>query len=57
MRAQAHTFTVNGPTVRAVVVEVDVRPGLPAFSVVGLRAAARALAPVSRSADGGAASP
>jgi magnesium chelatase family protein len=34
--ARAHTFTLDGPRVRRVVVEVDVRAGLPGFRVVGL---------------------
>ena len=36
MLARAHTFTVDGLDTRHVTVEVDVRPGLPAFAVVGL---------------------
>ena len=36
MVAQAHTFTLDGPSARHVVVELDVRPGLPAFTIVGL---------------------
>src|SRR3954469_9376616 len=36
MLAQAHTFTLEGPNARHVVVEVDVRSGLPAFTIVGL---------------------
>jgi magnesium chelatase family protein len=38
--ARAHTFTVDGPNARRVAVEVDVRPGLPAFTVIGLADAA-----------------
>jgi hypothetical protein len=40
MRAQAHTYIVAGPTAQAVIVEVDVRPGLPAFTMVGVSEAA-----------------
>ena len=40
MVAQAHTFTLDGPEARHVVVEVDVRAGLPAFTIVGLADAA-----------------
>ena len=36
MLASAHTFTLDGIEARPVRVEVDVRRGLPAFSVVGL---------------------
>ena len=36
MLAQAHTFTVEGLHARHVMVEVDVRSGLPAFSIIGL---------------------
>ena len=36
MLAQTKTFTVDGLEVRQVTVEVDVRPGLPAFTIVGL---------------------
>jgi magnesium chelatase family protein len=36
MLARAHTFTIDGLQVRHVTVEVDVRPGLPAFAIVGL---------------------
>jgi magnesium chelatase family protein len=36
MVAQAHTFTLDGPEARHVVVELDVRSGLPAFTIVGL---------------------
>jgi magnesium chelatase family protein len=36
MLAQAHTFTIEGLHTRHVTVEVDVRPGLPAFAIVGL---------------------
>jgi magnesium chelatase family protein len=38
--ARAHTFTIEGLHTRRVTVEVDVRPGLPAFAVVGLADAA-----------------
>src|SRR5271166_4901870 len=36
MLARAHTFTIEGLHTRHVTVEVDVRPGLPAFAIVGL---------------------
>jgi magnesium chelatase family protein len=36
MLAAARTFAIEGLQARAVTVEVDVRPGLPAFSIVGL---------------------
>jgi magnesium chelatase family protein len=36
MLARAHTFTIDGLHTRHVTVEVDVRPGLPAFTIVGL---------------------
>jgi magnesium chelatase family protein len=36
MIARAHTFTIDGLTARHVAVEVDIRPGLPAFTIVGL---------------------
>ncbi len=36
MLARAHTFTIEGLHTRRVAVEVDVRPGLPAFTIVGL---------------------
>ena len=36
MLARAHTFTIEGLHTRHVSVEVDVRPGLPAFAIVGL---------------------
>jgi len=36
MLARAHTFTIEGLQTRHVTVEVDVRPGLPAFAIVGL---------------------
>jgi magnesium chelatase family protein len=36
MLARARTFAIEGLQARAVTVEVDVRPGLPAFSIVGL---------------------
>jgi magnesium chelatase family protein len=38
--ARAHTFTIEGVQTRHVTVEVDVRPGLPAFTIVGLADAA-----------------
>jgi magnesium chelatase family protein len=40
MLALAHTFTIDGLQTRHVSVEVDVRPGLPAFTIVGLADAA-----------------
>jgi magnesium chelatase family protein len=40
MLAQAHTFTIDGLQTRQVRVEVDVRRGLPAFTIVGLADAA-----------------
>src|ERR1700691_87178 len=40
MLARARTFTIQGFHARAVTVEVDIRPGLPAFSIVGLADAA-----------------
>ncbi|HXP37454.1 MAG TPA: magnesium chelatase domain-containing protein, partial [Solirubrobacteraceae bacterium] len=40
MLARAHTFTIDGLQTRHVIVEVDVRRGLPAFTVVGLADAA-----------------
>src|ERR1700692_4390221 len=40
MLARAHTFTIEGLHTRQVTVEVDVRPGLPAFTIVGLADAA-----------------
>jgi magnesium chelatase family protein len=40
MLARARTFTIEGLNARAVTVEVDIRPGLPAFTVVGLADAA-----------------
>jgi magnesium chelatase family protein len=40
MLARATTFTIDGLEPRPVVVEVDVRPGLPAFAIVGLADAA-----------------
>ncbi len=40
MLAQARTFAIEGFKARAVTVEVDIRPGLPAFTVVGLADAA-----------------
>jgi magnesium chelatase family protein len=38
--AKATTYAIEGVTARRVTVEVDIRPGLPAFSVVGLPDAA-----------------
>lgn len=40
MLARARTFTIEGLLARAVSVEVDIRPGLPAFTIVGLADAA-----------------
>jgi magnesium chelatase family protein len=40
MLAQAHTFTIDGLQTAHVTVEVDIRRGLPAFTVVGLADAA-----------------
>ncbi|HEY7961977.1 MAG TPA: YifB family Mg chelatase-like AAA ATPase [Solirubrobacteraceae bacterium] len=40
MLAQARTFTIEGLHTRSVTVEVDVRRGLPAFTIVGLADAA-----------------
>lgn len=40
MLARAHTFTIDGLQPRHVAVEVDVRAGLPAFTIVGLADAA-----------------
>jgi magnesium chelatase family protein len=40
MLARAHTFTIEGLHARHVTVEVDVRRGLPAFTIVGLADAA-----------------
>jgi magnesium chelatase family protein len=40
MLARARTFTIEGLNARAVTVEVDIRPGLPAFAIVGLADAA-----------------
>jgi magnesium chelatase family protein len=40
MLARAHTFTIDGLHTRHVTVEVDVRRGLPAFTIVGLANAA-----------------
>ena len=40
MLARAHTFTIDGPQARHVTVEVDIRAGLPAFTIVGLADAA-----------------
>jgi magnesium chelatase family protein len=36
MLARAHTFTIDGLQTRHVTVEVDIRPGLPGFTIVGL---------------------
>ncbi|MGX6448520.1 magnesium chelatase domain-containing protein, partial [Patulibacter sp. S7RM1-6] len=36
MLARVQTFTIDGLEPRPVVVEVDVRPGLPSFTIVGL---------------------
>jgi magnesium chelatase family protein len=36
MLARTHTFTIEGLLTRHVTVEVDIRPGLPAFTIVGL---------------------
>jgi magnesium chelatase family protein len=40
MLARAHTFTIEGLHTLRVTVEVDVRPGLPGFAIVGLADAA-----------------
>src|SRR5277367_1100895 len=40
MLARAHTFTIEGLHTRHVTVEVDIRAGLPAFTIVGLADAA-----------------
>jgi magnesium chelatase family protein len=40
MLARAQTFAIDGFETRPVTVEVDVRPGLPAFTIVGLAGAA-----------------
>jgi magnesium chelatase family protein len=40
MLARARTFTIEGLCARAVTVEVDIRAGLPAFTIVGLADAA-----------------
>jgi magnesium chelatase family protein len=40
MFARAHTFTIDGLQTRRVTVEVDIRPGLPGFRIVGLADAA-----------------
>jgi magnesium chelatase family protein len=40
MLARAHTFTIEGLQTWHVTVEVDVRAGLPAFTIVGLADAA-----------------
>ena len=36
MLARTHTSTIEGLQTRRVTVEVDIRPGLPAFAIVGL---------------------
>jgi magnesium chelatase family protein len=36
MLARAHSFTIEGLAARPVAVEVDIRPGLPCFTIVGL---------------------
>jgi magnesium chelatase family protein len=40
MLARAHTFTIEGVQTRHVTVEVDIRQGLPGFTIVGLADAA-----------------
>jgi magnesium chelatase family protein len=40
MLARAHAFTIEGLHTQHVAIEVDVRPGLPAFTIVGLADAA-----------------
>ncbi len=40
MLARAHTFTIEGLETQPVTVEVDIRAGLPAFTIVGLADAA-----------------
>ena len=40
MLARAHTFTIDGLQTRHVTVEVDIRAGLPGFTIVGLADAA-----------------
>jgi magnesium chelatase family protein len=40
MLARAHTFTIEGLEARSVTVEVDIRVGLPSFTIVGLADAA-----------------
>jgi magnesium chelatase family protein len=40
MLARGHTFTIEGLDIRHVSVEVDIRSGLPAFTIVGLADAA-----------------
>ncbi len=40
MLARAHTFTIEGLQTRHVTVELDIRPGLPGFAIVGLADAA-----------------
>ena len=40
MLARAHTFTIEGLHTRPVTVEVDIRAGLPAFTIIGLADAA-----------------
>ena len=42
MLARAHTFTIDGLQTRHVTVEVDIRAGLPAFTIVGLGGHGRA---------------
>jgi len=56
MLARAHTFTIEGLQTRHVRVEVDVRPGLPPFTIVGLadlRFARRVSASARRSSTRG----
>ena len=36
MLARTKTFTIEGLQTRQVIVEVDIRAGLPAFTIVGL---------------------
>lgn len=40
MLARARTFAIEGVRARAITVEVDIRPGLPGFAIVGLAGAA-----------------
>ncbi|MGH2912761.1 MAG: magnesium chelatase domain-containing protein, partial [Solirubrobacteraceae bacterium] len=40
MLARARTFAIEGLHAQAITVEVDIRPGLPAFAIVGLADAA-----------------